>query len=169
MLQGGMTIGRTVTNRCFVVDSPQELLNCEVEPPYQPQIKFSAIYPLPWWGLRANAAFQSLPGSEITASWAAPASAVIGLGRPLSGGARTVTVPLIGPGTMFNGRLNQIDVRIAKNISFGRSRLQGQFDIYNVLNDNSLLAQNNTYGLAWQRPTAFLAGRMLKLGVQFNF
>lgn len=180
-VQGGMTVGRQVTDRCFVVNSPQEQLyvpdpsaagtfrSCRVQPPFQPQFKMAAIYPLPWWGLTANATFQSIPGTEILANWAAPAAAVTGLGRPLSGGARTVNIPLVPAGTMFTDRLNQIDTRLAKNFRFGGTRLQAQFDIYNVLNDNTVLAQNNTYGTAWQRPIAYLAGRMLKLGVQMNF
>jgi hypothetical protein len=168
-VQGGATTGRTVTNECFVVNSPQSLLHCEVKPPFQTQFKASVIYPLPWWGLQTSAAFQSLPGTEITATWAAPASAVVGLGRPLAGGARTVSVPLIAPGTLYSERLNQVDVRVAKNFRWGRYGLQGQLDLYNVLNDNTVLNLNTTYGAAWQQPLAYLAGRMLKIGVQLNF
>lgn len=169
VVQGGGTTGRSVTNRCFAVNSPQELRFCEVEPPFQTQFKGSIIYPLPWWGLQTSAAFQSLPGTEILATWAAPASAVTGLGRALSGGARTVTVDLVSPGTRYTNRLNQVDARLAKNFVWGRYRLQGQVDFYNLLNDNTVLALNTTYGAAWQRPLAYLAGRMLKFGVQLNF
>jgi hypothetical protein len=38
-----------------------------------------------------------------------------------------------------------------------------------MLNNNTVLAQNNTYGTNWQQPIAYLAGRMFKFGVQFNF
>ena len=31
---GGIDIGRTVTDNCFVVDSPQQLVNCHVAPPF---------------------------------------------------------------------------------------------------------------------------------------
>ena len=169
VVQGGGATGRTVTSQCFVVNSAQELLFCETKPPLQTQLKGSVIYQLPWWGLQTSAAFQSLPGTEITATWAAPASAVVGLGRPLSGGAATVSVPLIPPGALYTDRLNQIDMRVAKNFRWGRYRLQGQVDFYNLLNDNTLLALNTTYGGSWQQPTAYLAGRMVKFGVQLNF
>jgi hypothetical protein len=58
---------------------------------------------------------------------------------------------------------------VAKNFTWGRYRLQGQIDLYNLLNDNTVLALNTTYGASWQQPTAYLAGRMLKFGVQLNF
>jgi hypothetical protein len=172
ILQGGTNTGRLETNTCVVVNTPQDLLYCDIRPPFQTQGKLLAIYPLPWWGLQTSATYQTLPGPQITASWAAPASAVTGLGRSLAGGAKSVTVPLIAPGTLYGDRMNQIDVRIAKNIRSGQLRVQPQLDLYNVLNGNAVLAVNNTYspvGTTWQTPTAILAGRILKIGVLITF
>jgi hypothetical protein len=172
ILQGGTNTGRFETNTCYVVNTPQELLYCDVRPPFQTQGKVLAIYTLPWWDLQTSATYQTLPGPQITASWAAPASAVTGLGRPLAGGARTVTVPLIAPGTLYADRMNQVDLRIAKNIRSGQLRVQPQLDIYNLLNGNAVLGVNNTYspvGTTWQRPTAILAGRIFKVGVLVTF
>ena len=168
-VQGGTSTGRLKTNTCFVVDSPQALRFCNVRPPFLTQVKLVGIYPLPWWGLQTSATFQDLPGPEITASWAAPASAVTGLGRPLAGGARSVTVALVSPGTLFGDRLHEVDFRVAKNVKVGRARLQAQLDLYNLLNANPVLTQNNTYGSAWQRPLTILLGRMVKFGVQLDF
>src|SRR5678816_363635 len=61
-LQGGTSTGRTTTNNCFVIDSPQQLRFCDVRPPFQTQAKVLAIYPLPWWGLQTSATYQTLPG-----------------------------------------------------------------------------------------------------------
>jgi hypothetical protein len=152
-----------------VVDSPQELLYCNVTPPFQTQVKLLGIYPLPWWGLQASATYQSLPGPQITAAWAAPAAAATGLGRPLSGGVRSVTVPLVGPGTMFGDRLHQMDARFAKNFVIAQLRVQAQFDLYNVFNANPVLQYNNTYGSAWQQPLLILPGRLVKFGFQIDF
>ena len=168
--QGGTNTGRISTNRCFTIDSPQEQLYCDVVPPYQTQVKLSGIYPLPWWGLRTSAAYQTAPGPQVTASWAAPVSAVEGLGRPISGNAQRVTVPLISPGTMYGERLHQLDVRAIKDINVTRQvRLQLQFDVYNVFNGNTIIAQNNTYGTNWQQPQAVLAGRLFKFGTVVRF
>jgi hypothetical protein len=70
---------------------------------------------------------------------------------------------------MFGDRLNQLDYRLTKNFTIGRVRAQGQFDLFNLLNVSPALLKNNTYGTLWQQPTAVLAGRLFKLGAQFNF
>jgi hypothetical protein len=91
------------------------------------------------------------------------------LGRGLSGGARSATVALVSPGTMYGERLHQVDLRVARTTTIGRIRLQPQVDFYNMLNSNAVLAVNNTYGPAWQQPTSILAGRIVKLGVRVDF
>ncbi|HUK32504.1 MAG TPA: TonB-dependent receptor, partial [Vicinamibacterales bacterium] len=76
VLAGGPSIGRTETNYCFTIDSPEGagvppsqgatsaagLLYCDVKPPFQPNVKVLGVYPLPWWGVQFAATFQSLPG-----------------------------------------------------------------------------------------------------------
>jgi hypothetical protein len=47
--------------------------------------------------------------------------------------------------------------------------VQAQFDLYNLFNDNPVIAMNNTYGPSWQRPTVIQVGRLAKFGVQLNF
>lgn len=169
-LQGGTSTGRLTTNSCFVVDSPGELRFCDVTPPFKTQVKALAIYSLPWWGLQTSATYQSTSGPQITASWAAPVAAVTGLGRPLSGAVKSVTVPLVSPGTMYGDWLNQVDVRVSREFRVRqRLRVQGQFDLYNLLNSNAVLAQNNTYGSKWQTPTAVTFGRLAKFGVLLRF
>ncbi len=89
-LGGGVDTGRTVRDRCLVVDSPQELLNCRVVTPFngQTQFKLHGVFPLPLEFL-ASFAFQNLSGPQLTASYTAPASAIdwVGADRPLAGGA----------------------------------------------------------------------------------
>jgi hypothetical protein len=95
---------------------------------------------------------------------------VTGLGRPLSGNARSVPVPLVKPGTLYGERLHQFDARISKEFVLrGGLRVQGQLDVYNLFNGNMVLAQNNTFGANWQQPLAILAGRLLKFGVLVKF
>ncbi len=170
IVQGGANTGRVTTNRCFVVDSPQELLNCDITPPFQTQVKLLGVLPLPW-GLQTSATFQSIAGPEITASYVvANAQIAPSLGRNLASGANgTATVPLIKPGTMYGERLNQFDMRFSKQVRFGRQRWQGMVDLYNLFNANPVLAQNNAFGAAWQRPLQMQQGRIVKLGAQLNF
>ena len=113
--------------------------------------------------------YQSLPGPEITAARAYSSAEVQGsLGRPLATG--NATVPLIKPGTTYAGRLHQVDFRASRVFRAGSSmRLQANVDLYNLLNASPVLALNNTFGAAWQRPLQILQGRLVKFGVQVDF
>jgi hypothetical protein len=115
---------------------------------------------------------QTNPGPEIQAGGTfVNAQIVPSLGRNLSSGTST-TIPLISAGTMFNNRLNQLDLRFSKNLTVGKTRWQGTFDIYNAWNSSVSLAQNNTYGTngaRWQLPTVVMVGRLLKFGVRVSF
>ncbi|HZM95413.1 MAG TPA: carboxypeptidase regulatory-like domain-containing protein [Vicinamibacterales bacterium] len=169
VLQGGTSTGRVTTDNCFVVDSPQQLLNCNVTPPFLTQVKVLGVYPWPWWGLQTSATLQSLPGPEITAARSYTSAEVIGsLGRPLTSG--TATVPLIEPGTTYGGRLNQVDFRLSKVFRVGpEARVMANVDLYNMFNASPTLALNTTYGSAWLRPLQILQGRLLKFSAQLDF
>jgi hypothetical protein len=198
-LQGGTSTGHEVWDNCDVVGkvdnvaagptdiqrsglatplitninglpSPSNLY-CRMAPPLQSQVKLIGSYPLPW-GLAASAAFQSVPGPQIVASYVAlNAQVAPSLGRNLSAGANaTATVQLIEPGTMYGDRVNQLDTRVTRTFRFsGNRRAQAQLDLYNLLNVGPTINLNTRYGPAWLSPTAVPPGRMLKFGVQLDF
>ena len=82
VVSGGPSIGRVETDNCFVVDSPQELLNCDTKPPFQPNVKLLGVYPLPWGGIQTAATFQSLAGPQITASRTYTNAEISAVARP---------------------------------------------------------------------------------------
>jgi hypothetical protein len=179
---GGTSIGKTVEDNCLIVDSPQSAREgfCKVDPPWSAgtDMKFMVIYPL-WWDIQTSLIYQNSPGIPITASLVVPnASIVPSLGRNLAacptaiGGTCTanVTVDLIPARTMFEDRLQQVDLRLSKVFSLGGSRrLRGNFDVYNLLNASNVLNMNTTYGPTWTNVTQILSGRLLRLGAQFDF
>lgn len=171
VVQGGTSTGRVKTDNCFVIDSPQALLNCDVTPPFQTQVKLLGVYPLPFWGIQTSATFQSLPGPQITATYVARNAEILpSLGRNLSSGANgTASVPLIKPGTLYGDRLNQLDFRLSKIFRFGTRRIQANMDVYNMLNGAAVLAQNNNFGTAWLVPSQVLQGRLVRFSGQFDF
>ncbi|HXD73169.1 MAG TPA: hypothetical protein VN628_05520, partial [Vicinamibacterales bacterium] len=185
VLSGGPSIGRTETNYCLTIDSPQGtglppsqggtsaagLLYCDVKPPFQPNIKILGVYPLPWQGIQFAATFQSLPGPQITASRTFTNAEIRpSLGRNLAtGAAGTVAVQMIAPGTMYDERLYQLDLRASKIFKVGRHRIQANVDMYNAGNASSILSINTTYGANWLRPTSILQGRLVKFGGQWDF
>ena len=81
----------------------------------------------------------------------------------------SVTVPLLIPGTKYLDRWNQIDLRLAKKFQVGKIKMQGQFDMFNVLNGSNILSTVEAYGSTLDRPTAILQGRLLAVGMQLNF
>jgi hypothetical protein len=147
--------------------SPSTLF-CHIQPPFQSDIKVFGIYPLPWWDLQASATFQSLPGPLITAQYAVGnAQVASSLGRNLVLGSSTVQ--LIEPGTRYEERVNQVDVRLSRNFRAGRSRILASLDVYNLLNASPILDLNSRYGPSWLRPTNILPGRLFKFAAQLDF
>jgi len=178
---GGVSMGRTVEDNCLVVDSPQNAREgfCKVSPPWSAgtDTKFMVVYPLPW-DIQTSVIYQNSPGIPITASLVVPNATIApSLGRNLSAcpaatGACTanVTVELIPPRSMFEERLQQVDLRISRVFGLGGSRrVRGNFDVYNLLNASNVLNMNTTYGPTWTNVTQILSGRLLRIGAQFDF
>ena len=187
-LAGGMSTGHSVT-QCVNPDLPTVQF-CTNEPPFSQllQFKVAGNYPLPWWGIQAAANLQNLKGIPV-ASFYIPTNAEIApsLGRNLAAcGTRvpcTATasnpvfvraaivsgVQLIEPNKTFENRLTQVDLRFSKTVTIARTRIQGMFDIYNLFNQNDVLAINTRFGPSWLRPSNVLGARLFKLGAQVNF
>ena len=171
VLQGGLSTGRTSTDNCDVVakvDNPSPLY-CHVDTTFQTQLKMLGAYTIPRIDVQVAGTFQSIPGPQILANYNAPNALVApSLGRNLSGGAQNVTVNLVAPGTTYGERSNQVDVRIGKIFKLNRLRTAVNFDLYNALNSNAVLTQNNNFA-AWQVPLSILAARLVKFSVQLDF
>jgi hypothetical protein len=198
LLQGGVNTGQTVTNNCFVVDTPQQASAsqfCKVTEPWaaQTQVKLSGSYPLPW-GSTVSAVFQNLPGTAANATvtstlLSAVGSAVLSsprtytnaeifpsLGRNLSDcptptGACTATrtVGLTEPFSLREDRFSQLDIRLSKSVRVRGTRVQGIVDIFNVLNASTVLLTNPNFGSQYLRPLEVVPGRFFKLGAQVDF
>ncbi|MEZ5288922.1 MAG: TonB-dependent receptor [Vicinamibacterales bacterium] len=177
-VQLGTTAGGAVsssTDRCFVVDSPQDLFRCKINNPYQSRFKLNWAYLLPWQGIQMAVVYQNNPGPQYTTN--IPYSSALiapSLGRPLAGGTRQVTIEVAEPFTQFGPRLQQFDIRGTKIFSLGSRRLQLNVDLYNALNANPVINFFSTYSLAdggarWRQPTQILDGRLLKFSAQFSF
>ncbi|MBI2185647.1 MAG: TonB-dependent receptor [Acidobacteria bacterium] len=204
---GGLSVGRTVTDNCYANDNPSLTaqpgstlpaiyLNvpglpagtlvprnsqfCNVTSPWSSgtQLKFLAVYPLPW-NFETSAIFQNSPGVPITASYVLTNAQVRQLiGRNLSACPSqtaptcnaTVRTELIPPNTMFEPRLTQVDVRVSRLFRLpGTTRLRGNLDVYNIFNAHSVLSMTPTYGAAWMNAAQVLSARLLRIGAQLDF
>jgi hypothetical protein len=192
---GGTSTGQTVADNCGVRERLPELattttgtssfgagLNgsavttvspyCHVAFGVLTQFRALSSYTFPRAGIQVSATVQSKPGALLAANYAAPNSVVApSLGRNLSGNATSVTVNLIAPGTKYGDRVNQLDLRVAKRLTYGRSRLQLALDVYNALNSSAVLAYDNTFvpGGTWLQPLTILTPRFAKLSADIDF
>jgi hypothetical protein len=170
LLQGGVSTGRSLTDNCDVVTkigNPSPLY-CRVVQNLLTQVKLIGTYTVPKVDVQISSTFQSVPGPALTATYNAPAAAVQGLGRALSGGATNVSVNLVPPQTMFGDRLNQLDLRFGKVLKVRRTRSVVGIDVFNALNANPVLSENSNYAV-WRAPQAILNPRYARLSLQFDF
>ena len=181
-LTGGTDTSRRVDESCFVVDSPQQLLYCDIKPPFLTQIKLMGVYPLPFFGIQASGSWQQLPGPEVSAYFlsygvieggyvATNAEIAPTLGRSLSAGANgTVNLPLLAPNSEYGSRYNKVDLRVSKIFRVGGTRrVTGSLDALNVLNGAGIIAVNTRYGPNFRYPTQIMGGRQLRLSGNFEF
>ena len=180
-LSGGVSIGRTVTDNCVVVDSPQDARPgfCRTARPWgaATDVKFLVVYPLPY-DVQTSAVYQNSAGIPITANYVVTNAAIqTSLGRNLSDcaiGAAVCnanrTIALIPDNSLFEPRAQQLDLRFSRTFRFGGTRrLRPSLDIYNLFNAATVLAMNTTYGQSWKDVTQILNGRQLRFGAQFDF
>jgi hypothetical protein len=188
-LSGGVSTGSTLTDSCFVVDSPQAsfssanlreagLYQCRTRVPWAAgtQLKLSAVYMLPW-EVRTSVTYQNIAGIPLTASYVASNAAVQpSLGRNLAACrdaavcTATTTVDLMQANQTYReGRNSQLNLRLGKIFRVGKVRMEPQLDIFNLLNANQVLVMTTRYGAAWQNANSILAPRVFKMGVQVGF
>jgi hypothetical protein len=189
-ISGGVSVGRERYNVCGILGSASigstatsgslgligetnatsypSTLFCNDVPPYSPDWKMLANYPLPWWDLVASGTYQNRQGPEIDAT----STFTVGqtnLGRPFVEG-NTITRSILQPGTEYGPRIQQMDVRLSKVFHLGnRGRVTAHVSGYNMLNSNATLAWNTTYGPTWLVPTRIMPGRIIKFGTQVDF
>lgn len=196
LLQGGVSAGRQITDTCDLINGnlsvaasvgpgraaagniPRGSGNagfCRESHDFgeQAQVKVQGSYPLPY-GVQVSGTLQSLPGIPLYAQIVTPRAVRSTLGRALSTG--TANLALFEPWTEFEDRLLQADMRFAKWFNIGKLRVQGQLDVYNLTNANTVLATQNSFDPATEallgkflQPTTILGARLMKFGLQVEW
>ena len=178
-VRGGFDTGRSIQDSCFVVDANQQktfslpldastpLSYCRVVTPFkaQTQYKLNGFVPIAG-GFVAAFAWQNLSGPAVNALYSI-GGVIPSLGRALSGGSKII--PLVEPQTVFESRINRLDLRLSKSFKVNRLRIQANLDAYNALNANSVRAVNSTWGPQWRQPTQILDPRIVQLGGTITF
>jgi len=190
VIQGGFNTNNTSFDYCSIRAAMPELTIVIGPPtlsPTNPYCSYSSgwvtrytalgSYTIPKIDAQIGGAVRSDQGGVLAANWAAPNSAIApSLGRNLSNNAPSATVNLITPGTLYGDRVNELDLRFAKNIRTGRVKTNVGVDIYNVFNSAAVLTYNQAFVPAtatsagsWLAPTSVLQARFFKVSAQIDF
>ena len=195
-------IGNNITNTTY--NDPNSLRNCDERGkiPMRHEGKIIAAVPLKW-GLQASAILQSSPAYEKYVNWDVTAAArypadckgcaagqlILPAGVTLPTGS--IRVALSEPGTRYSDRLNQLDLGLKRTFKFKEKfTVQGQVDVFNIMNSNTVLVETQNLGVGAQtatavpgsysiapftlggpggRPVSVLQARLLRIGFQFHF
>jgi hypothetical protein len=156
-----------------------------VTEPFATQFRGTASYTIPKVDVLVSTGIQSKPGTlGINGNASATNGDSLAANNPTSNGViaqplgRTPTATLITgitnlnlllPGQLYGDRVNQVDVRVAKVLRFGRTRSLIGVDLYNVFNANPGLVYNQAYASNWPRPTAILMPRFVRFNATVDF
>jgi hypothetical protein len=195
ILQGGLSTGRQTTDYCDVQDPAKagnsalvemlagsavvaatSLNTCHMEQNWLPQVKFLGSYTIPKVDVQLGASFQSIPGVEYLANYAASnvdlsrAVTAGGIGRLPTGGVATgtTTVNLLQPGSTYGPRFNQIDARLGKVVRFNGRKAVASLDLFNILNSDTISNASPVY-FTWLAPLNVVAPRLMKVSLTFDF
>lgn len=174
---GGWTTDRLVRWACDTNDA-NLLRFCDERDfglPFRHDFKLSGNIPLPW-DFQFSGIFMSYAGTNnltnpdgsspqyLRVNWV-PAASVFPNGQR----TQVVTVNLLEPGQEYGERWTQVDLQFKRNFRFNNKQLMGEFNIYNALNNNTVLTQNQNFGAALNQPLTILQGRIYRATVQFKF
>ena len=81
----------------------------------------------------------------------------------------TVTVPLEPAGSMWEDRLQQVDVRFSRSFRVETFRIRGSLDVANVFNAANVLNLQRQFGPTYLNVLQIMGGRLIKLGLQVDF
>ena len=132
-----------------------------------------ASYTVPRVDVLLAATLRSDQGAPLRATMNAPVAIVsAALGacrRPVAG--TTVPIDLVAPGEVWGDRVNELNLRFAKILRFGRRGRTSAIDVFNVLNSDAILTYNQTFsaGGAWLAPQSVLTPRFMKVSAQIDF
>jgi hypothetical protein len=162
----GITMEQLDTGTCDVRSDPNNFRFCDTVNPYRAVFKVIGAYPLPY-DFQVSGFFGMRPGISVSANYAAT-------GIVSAGGTNNITVNLVEPNTMFLDYINQLDMRVTKMFRFGRYRVQGMVDVYNLLNAGTVMTVSTAFSAnpltrTWMQPLTIQSSRYVRFGGQFSF
>jgi len=194
-LQLGTSTGGAVVDQCQTVVTYNNVVagvelgpdprNCRNVDPWQTTARGLISYTIPKIDVLISSTIRSQPPIQLTASWQVPNSVIAASLGHLPTGAQatgTTTLQLLANADSnklyADQRRNQVDLRLAKVLRFGRTRTDVGIDVYNLLNSNYATAYNTTYvfntdntprAAGWATPTGIFQPRFVRFNVTVDF
>jgi hypothetical protein len=81
----------------------------------------------------------------------------------------TVSLTVEPQGTFFYSTVMLVDVRLAKSVTLGKTRIEGLLDVFNINNSSAVLSANNQTGATFGYALTTVNPRIARIGVRFNF
>jgi hypothetical protein len=188
-LFGGTLIHRTLSVLCDAKDNPNNLLYCDATAsgkPWLNQFKLAGTMPLPA-GFQASAAFQTYlrylststppvgtqwqitPTTRYAANCQGPCTpgALVNPGMTVA----TMNVPLRAPLTDLSDRINQLDFTVGKWFTYGKTRIEPEFSIFNAFNNLAVYGVRSfNFGTtSYLQPSTVLQPRLFRIGLQVKW
>ncbi len=198
----GTSTGRSIVDTCGTASNYNQFSavtssdlgpdprGCHNEDPFQTTIRGLATYIVPKVDVLVSLTVRSQPQVTLgatagtSASWIVPNSVVqaayggkLPIGA-LATGTTTIQITDNVNRVYVDQRRNQIDMRFAKVLRFGRTRSDIGIDLNNLLNTNYATGYNSTYtfsagntagGGTWGQPTSIYAPRFVRINYTLNF
>jgi hypothetical protein len=203
LLQGGTSTGRGVNDTCDVLvgrfgrpmtPSTATVASgavidgqpaCDFTEPWLTAFRGLATYTVPKVDVLVSAIlrsqFNAQPGADVATNGSSrdanyqlnTAAFLAATGRPLRTGVATETVNLLPQGSLYGDRVNNLDVRFAKILRFGKTRTNVGIDLYNIFNTNTPTTYEAVYDPSnpsrWFQPTVVVQPRFVRFNVQVDF
>ena len=195
-LAGGVATGAAEVHECFVIDNPMQNRDgyCNYAPSWadRTQYKFNGSVPLPY-DMAFSFVFQSLPGERRFSNYTIARQREFveqQLGYPLletglrvplfpggigfwtdARGGTLTTSRYVDNSVQWEPQVTQIDLRLTKILRFGGGLIRANFDVFNILNSNSVTRVLDTYTDPGTYPavTGIMNGRLFKFGATIDW
>jgi len=166
-LFGGATIGRSRGSTLGSSDdlnNPNLLINSIGATGFDStyQYKIAGSYPMPY-GISVSGALQIATGLPLERVFTVTRTQVPALTQV------TQSVDLVPAGEIRLATHQLLDVRLARTFNLAGTKLQGIADVYNLFNDNAAISEVTAVGPSLGHPSEIIQGRLLRLGIQWNF
>jgi hypothetical protein len=124
------------------------------------------------WLFRASSAYVFPHAVMLSANFEHRSGDVQARTVNLSGGGTIPTITLNAEpiGSLRLPHLNTMDLRVSKRFDLGRGRrVEGQLNLFNVFNVNTVTARTILSGANYLRPTAIMPARILDFNIAYSF